>query len=85
MNRPTLEVANIFRAKGDSFIERNQNRISYQQLKVMRAITSCRTAALGGHLDACLAAATRPSRLTPAATGTAPSVRPRARTLASTA
>jgi hypothetical protein len=53
MNRPTLEVADIFRTKGDSFIDRNQNRISYQQLKVMRAITRCRTAALGGHIDRC--------------------------------
>jgi hypothetical protein len=53
MNRPTLEVADIFRARGDSFIDRNQARISYQQLKVMRAITRCRTAALGGHVDRC--------------------------------
>jgi predicted Zn-ribbon and HTH transcriptional regulator len=53
MNRPTLEVADIFRAKGDSFIDQNQTRISYQQLKVMRAITRCRTAALGGHVDRC--------------------------------
>ncbi len=53
MNRPTLEVADIFRAKGDSFIDRNQNRISFEQLKVMRAITRCRTAALGGHIDRC--------------------------------
>lgn len=53
MNRPTLEVADIFRAKGDSFVDQNQSRISYQQLKVMRAIASCRTAALGGHIDRC--------------------------------
>ncbi len=53
MNRPTLEVADIFRARGDSFIDRNQARISYQQLQVMRAITRCRTAALGGHVDRC--------------------------------
>jgi predicted Zn-ribbon and HTH transcriptional regulator len=53
MNRPTLEVADIFRAKGDSFIDQNQSRISYEQLKVMRAITRCRTAALGGHIDRC--------------------------------
>jgi hypothetical protein len=53
MNRPTLEVADIFRARGDSFIDRNESRISYQQLKVMRAITRCRTAALGGHVDRC--------------------------------
>jgi predicted Zn-ribbon and HTH transcriptional regulator len=53
MNRPTLEVADIFRARGDSFIDRNETRISYQQLEVMRAITRCRTAALGGHVDRC--------------------------------
>jgi len=53
MSRPTLEVADIFRAKGDSFIDRNENTISYQQLKVMRAIKRCRTAALGGHVDRC--------------------------------
>ena len=53
MSRPTLEVADILRAKGDSFIDRNRTRISYQQLKVMRAITRCRTAALGGHVDRC--------------------------------
>lgn len=53
MNRPTLEVADIFRAKGDSFIDHNRTKISYQQLKVMRAITRCRTAALGGHVDRC--------------------------------
>jgi hypothetical protein len=53
MSQPTLEVADIFRAKGDSFIDRNETTISYQQLKVMRAITRCRTAALGGHVDRC--------------------------------
>lgn len=53
MNRPTLEVADIFQARGDSFIDQHQTRISYQQLKVMRAITRCRTAALGGHIDRC--------------------------------
>ena len=53
MNRPTFEVADIFRAKGDSFIDHNKTRISYQQLKVMGAITCCRTAALGGHVDRC--------------------------------
>lgn len=53
MNRPTFEVADILRAKGDQFIDHNRTRISYQQLKVMRAITRCRTAALGGHVDRC--------------------------------
>jgi len=53
VNRPTLEVADIFQARGDSFIDQNQTWISYQQLTVMRAITLCRTAALGGHIDRC--------------------------------
>lgn len=53
MNRPTLEVADIIRAAGDSFIERNQNHLAWPQLKVLRAIRDCRTAALGGHVDRC--------------------------------
>jgi hypothetical protein len=53
MNRPTVEVADIFRAQGDNFIDSHRDRIRFQQLKVMRAILHCRTAALGGHIDAC--------------------------------
>ena len=53
MNRPTVEVADIFRAQGDDFIDRHRHRIRFQQLKVMRAIMRCRTAALGGHIDIC--------------------------------
>lgn len=53
MNRPTLEVADIFRAFGDSFIDRSRSPIAWPQLKVMRAIQRCRTAALGGHHDHC--------------------------------
>ena len=51
MNRPTVEVADIFRAQGDHFID--QHTLGIQQLKVIRAITRCRTAALGGHADVC--------------------------------
>jgi hypothetical protein len=53
MSRPTVEVADIFRAQGDNFIDSHRDRIGFQQLKVMRAILHCRTAALGGHIDAC--------------------------------
>ncbi len=53
MNRPTVEVADIFRAQGSNFIDRQRDRICFQQLKVMRAILHCRTAALGGHIDIC--------------------------------
>jgi hypothetical protein len=53
MIRPAVEVADILRARGNDFIDRHRNRIDFQQLKVMRAIVGCRTAALGGHIDAC--------------------------------
>src|SRR6202166_1482164 len=53
MCRPPLEVADLIRAAGAAFIERNRHWISGQQLKVLRAIRRCRTAALGGHLDQC--------------------------------
>jgi hypothetical protein len=53
MTRPTLEVADIIRTAGNSFIDRHRNRLTWPQLKVLRAIRDCRTAALGGHLDRC--------------------------------
>jgi hypothetical protein len=51
--RPAVEVADIIRIPGDRFREENRSWLGYQQLSVLRAITSCRTASLGGHLDAC--------------------------------
>ena len=53
MMRPAVEVADILRTQGDHFREKNRSWLGYQQLSVMRAITSCRTASLGGHLDTC--------------------------------
>jgi predicted Zn-ribbon and HTH transcriptional regulator len=53
MTRPTLEVADIIRAAGDGFIERNRKHLAWPHLKVLQAIRNCRTAALGGHLDRC--------------------------------
>src|SRR6266481_3949560 len=53
MNRPPLEVADLVRAAGRTFIERSRKWITWQHLKVLRAIARCRTAALGGHLDEC--------------------------------
>jgi hypothetical protein len=54
MSRPTLEVADILRASGDSFIDRQRSHLALQHRKVMDAIVRCRTAALGGHRDLCL-------------------------------
>jgi hypothetical protein len=53
MTRPTLEVADILRAQGDRFLDRYRSGFDFQQLKAFRAIQRCRTAALGGHRDAC--------------------------------
>jgi len=53
MNRPPLEVADIVRCAGQSFIERSRKWINAQHEKVLLAITRCRTPALGGHRDQC--------------------------------
>jgi hypothetical protein len=53
MSRPPLEVADIVRYAGQSFVERNRKWITGQHQKVLLAITRCRTAALGGHRDQC--------------------------------
>jgi len=54
MNRPPLEVADIVRAAGEAFIQRNCHWLRWKHVKVLRAIQRCRTAALGGHLDECM-------------------------------
>ncbi len=53
MARPTLEVADIFRAHGPAWRRANAGHVSLGQLKVMSAIERCRTAALGGHVARC--------------------------------
>jgi len=53
MSRPLLEVADLIRAAGEAFIERNRHWMRWKHVKVLRAIARCRTAALGGHLDEC--------------------------------
>src|SRR5438309_8464208 len=53
MSRPTLEVADIFRDHGAAWRRANAGHVSLDQLKVMSAIESCRTAALGGHVERC--------------------------------
>ena len=53
MSRPPLEVADLIRSAGATFIERNRRWIRWQHVKVLLAIRRCRTAALGGHVDQC--------------------------------
>ena len=50
-SRPAFEVADVFRLYGDAY--RQQHALPLEQRRVMTAIESCRTAALGGHLEAC--------------------------------
>lgn len=49
----SLEVADIFRAAGPAYRATHAGHLSLIQLKVMTAIENCRTAAMGGHVEAC--------------------------------
>jgi len=49
--RPALEVADILRAHGAAY--QADHRVSAEQAAVMRHLVICRTAAMGGHVDAC--------------------------------
>ena len=51
MTRPPLEVADLVRTAGTGFIEHNRQWLHWTHLEVLLAITRCRTAALGGHID----------------------------------
>lgn len=53
MDRPTLEVADIFRRYGDAYRDAAGPSLSLAQRRVMAAIETCRTAALGGHVEQC--------------------------------
>ena len=53
MARPALEIADIFRDHGPAWRQANAGHVSLGQLKVMSAIESCRTVALGGHVMRC--------------------------------
>jgi hypothetical protein len=53
MDRPKLEVADIFRRYGEDYRQQHDGSLSTAQRRVMTAIEVCRTAALGGHLERC--------------------------------
>lgn len=54
MPRPSLDLADIFRAYGSAWRQANAGHVSLTQLKVMSAIEACRTEALGGHVASCV-------------------------------
>ena len=53
MDRPKLEVADVFRRYGEAYRQQHGASMSPAQRRVMTAIAVCRTAALGGHLERC--------------------------------
>jgi hypothetical protein len=53
MMRPRLEVADVFRAHGDAFLDRSGDTLSPEQRRALSDIAACRTAVLGGHVEEC--------------------------------
>ena len=53
MDRPKLEVADVFRRYGEAYRQQHGASMSAGQRRVMTAIEVCRTAVLGGHLERC--------------------------------
>lgn len=51
--RSELEVADIFRRHGHAYRAANDGHMGRVERRVMSAIELCRTAALGGHVEAC--------------------------------
>lgn len=52
-DQPALEIADILRRHGASYARTHDGRLGRVEKRVMSAITACRTAALGGHVEAC--------------------------------
>jgi hypothetical protein len=53
VDRPKLEVADVFRRYGEAYRQQHGASMSATQWRVMSAIEVCRTAALGGHVERC--------------------------------
>ena len=53
MPRLPVEVADLVRAAGERFVERSRGWLNRQHLKVLSAISRCRTAELGAHRIRC--------------------------------
>jgi hypothetical protein len=53
VERPRLEVADVFRRFGPAWRAASEGHLSLAQRRVMSAVELCRTAALGGHVERC--------------------------------
>ncbi len=46
-------MADVFRGHGDAYRHAHEGHLGRTERRVMGAIVACRTAALGGHVEAC--------------------------------
>ena len=53
MQRPALELADVFRRHGDAYLQDHAEHVGRGERRVMGAIAACRTATLGGHVEHC--------------------------------
>jgi hypothetical protein len=53
MERPTLTVADVLRRHGETYRAQAGASLPVAHRRVMTAIETCRTAALGGHVEQC--------------------------------
>jgi hypothetical protein len=51
--RPAFELADVFRRHGETYAQLNAGHLGRVERRVTAAIAACRTAALGGHVEAC--------------------------------
>jgi hypothetical protein len=53
MTRPRLEVADVITTHGDAFLDAYGDTLSPEQRRALADLARCRTASLGGHVEAC--------------------------------
>jgi len=53
MARPPFEVADVIREHAEAYLQACGEVVSSARRRVMRRLTACRTAALGGHVESC--------------------------------
>jgi len=51
--RPPLEVADVIRQHGEQFLAKYGSTLTQSQRQTLHALSVCRTAALGGHVERC--------------------------------
>jgi hypothetical protein len=52
--RPAMEVADVIRSHGEAFLQKYGSFLRPEQKRTLHRLAACRTASLGGHVQACL-------------------------------